>query len=103
MTIEELTTIVQEADKSRIIEALKWRGYIDCKKHKDYKKITLVDLFNGDLLATEEYLDAKNKRRYQGGIITKVQGYENLEFILININDDKNQLPIAMLIWSKEV
>ncbi len=100
MTLTQLTEIIQFADKKAITKQLKEVGYIDCKKHKEYSKISLDTLFDGDLQETEEYADSKGKRRYQGGIITQVKGYEQLEFILVNINDDKNTFPVDMLIWA---
>lgn len=103
MTKEELTEIVKLADKKKIEAELNRRGYVDCERHKEYKHIGLDVLLNGDLIETDEFPDAKNKRRYQGGIVTNVIGYEQLEFIIININDDKHKFPIEMLIWAKEL
>ncbi len=103
MNTEQLTQIVKTADKKAISNQLKELGYIDCKKHKEYSKISLTTLFDGDLQETEEYSDSKGKRRYQGGIITQVKGYEQLEFVLVNINDNKNTFPIEMLIFAKEI
>lgn len=103
MTLAQLTVIIRTADKKAITKQLKELGYIDCKKHKEYSKISLTTLFDGDLQETEEYADSKGKRRYQGGIVRNVPSYEQLEFILVNINDDKNTFPVDMLIWTKEI
>lgn len=103
MTLTELTTIIRTADQKAITKQLRELGYIDCKKHKQYKHISLVDLFEGNDVETDEYLDSKGKRTYQGGIFTQVKGYEQLEFIVVNINDNKNTFPIDMLIWAKEI
>ena len=103
MTIKELDAIVRIAEQKAVKAELKQRGYIDCKKHKEYKHIRIDVLFKGDLLETAEYPDGKKKRRYQGGIFTNVEGYRNLEFVIININDDKNTFPIDMLIWTMEL
>lgn len=103
MTKEELTEIVKLADKKKIEAELNRRGYADCERHREYKHIGLDVLFNGDLIETDEFPDAKNKRRYQGGIVTNVSGYEKLEFIIININNNKNMFPIGMLIRAKEL
>lgn len=103
MTKEELTEIVKLADKKKVEAELNRRGYVDCEKHRKYKHIGLDVLFNGNLIETDEFPDAKNKRHYQGGIVTNVSGYEKLEFIIININDDKNIFPIEMLIQAKEL
>ena len=103
MTKDELEKIAQVADKKKINAELKRLGYCDCKRHKEYKNIGFDVLFKGDLIETVEYSDANGKQRYQGGIFTNVNNYENLEFIIININDDKNTFPIDMLIWAKEL
>ncbi len=103
MTKKELTTIVKTAEQKTIKAELKQRGYIDCKKHKEYKYIRIDVLFKGDLLETDTFPDAKRKRTYQGGIFTNVDGYQNLEFVIININDDKNTFPVDMQIWAKEI
>ena len=102
MDISQLTEIVTAANKKQIKNCLKALGYIDCVKHKVYKHIGLEDLFKGDLQETETFPDGKGKRTYQGGILTNVKGYESLEFIIININDDKNVFPVEMFIWAKE-
>ena len=103
MTLEQLTEIIRTADKKAITRQLRELGYIDCKKHKQYKHISLVDLFKGNDIETDEYPDSKGKRTYQGGIFTQVKGYEQYEFIIVNINDHKNTFPIDMLIWAKEI
>ncbi|MCM1289579.1 MAG: hypothetical protein NC132_02870 [Corallococcus sp.] len=103
MTLTELTAIISTSDKKAITKQLKEIDYIDCKKHKEYCKISLATLLNGDLLETDEFSDRKGKCRYQGGIITRVKGYEQLEFLLVNINDDKNTFPIDMIIMAKEI
>lgn len=103
MTLEQLTPIISQADEKAIKSELKRLGYIDCAKHKKYKHISLTDLFNGDLKETDDYADSKGKRTYQGGIFTAVKGYEQLEFVIVNINDNKHHFPIKLLIWAKEI
>lgn len=102
MTLTELNKIIRTANEKAIKSKLKGLGYIDCTKQKEYKYISIVDLFKGNSQETEEYPSCKSKRTYQGGIFTQVKGYEQLEFIVININDDKHKFPIKMLIWAKE-
>ena len=102
MTLIELTDITRMADKKAINSELKRLGYIDCAKHKQYKHILLTDLFDGNLQETDDYPDSKGKI-YQGGIFTDVKGYEQLEFVIVNINDKKHPFPIKMLIWAKEI
>lgn len=101
MTLTELTSIISTADQKTITSRLKELGYIDCKKHEQYKHIKLTDIFLGNDIETNEYPNPKGTRRYQGGIFTQVKGYEQMEFILINMNDNKNVFPIDMLIWAK--
>lgn len=103
MTLTELTNIIRKADEKAIKSELKRLGYIDCAKHKQYKHISLTDLFNGDLQETDDYPDSKGKRTYQGGIFTAVKGYEQLEFVIVNINDNKHHFPIKLLIWAKDI
>ena len=103
MKLTELTNIIKKKKKKAIKNELKGLGYINCEKHKQYKYISIVDLFKGNSQETEEYFDSKGKRTYQGGIFTQVKGYEQLEFIVININDDKHKFPIKMLVWAKEI
>lgn len=102
MTTEEMNNLAQIADKKGIIAELKGLGYINCEKHREYQHIGLVDLFEGVLTETEEFPDAKNKRRYQVAKITGVKNYEKLEFIIVNINDNQHKFPIEMLIWAQE-
>ena len=103
MAPEQLTEIIRTADTKSITRQLKELGYIDCKKHKQLRKLSIETLFKGTLEETETFPDSKNNRTYQGAIFTQVKGYEQLEFIVVNINDHKNLFPIDMLIWAKEV
>ncbi len=103
MTLTQLAELIKTADKKTIVKQLEEFGYIDSKKHKEYSRISLETLFDGELQETDEFPDNKDKCRYQGGIITQVKGYEQLKFILVNINYGKNTFPIDILIWVKEI
>lgn len=103
MKIEQLTEIIRTADKKTITKQLKELGYLDCKKHKELRNLSIETLFKGNLEETDTFPDGKNKRTYQGGIFTQVKGYEQLEFVIVNINDHKNTFPIDILIWAKEI
>lgn len=103
MTLQQLTEIIRTADKRQITKQLRELGYIDCKKHKQLRNLSLETLFKGKLEETETFPDNKDKRTYEGGIITQVKGYEQLEFVIININKKGNVFPIGMLIFSKEI
>lgn len=102
MTIEQLTEIIKSADAKAITKRLCELDYIDCKKHKQYKHISLEAIFKGNLEETDEYPDFKGKRTYQGAIFGEVVGYEQLEFVIVNINDNKNTFPIDLFIYAKE-
>lgn len=103
MTLTQLTEIIRTADKKTITKQLQELSYIDCKKDKQLRNLSLETLFNGELEETDTFPDSKNKRTYQGGIFTQVKGYEKLEFVIVNINDDKHHFPIKLLIWAKEI
>lgn len=103
MTLTQLTEIIRTADKKQITKRLQELGYIDCKKDKQLRNLSLEILFNGELEETETFPDSKGKRTYHGGIFTQVKDYEQLEFVIVNINDRKNTFPIDMLIWTKEI
>lgn len=103
MTLEQLTEIIRTADSKAIKKSLLALGYVDCKKHNELRKLPIEALFKGKIEETDTFSDWKDKRTYQGGIFTQVDGYEKLEFIAVNINDHKNIFPIDMLIWAKEV
>ena len=103
MTLEQLTSIIKIADKKQITKHLKELGYINCKKDKKLRTLSIETLFNGKLKETETFPDSIGKRTYQGGLFTQVKGYDKSEFIIININDNKNTFPIDILIWAKEI
>lgn len=103
MTPEQLTDIIRIANTKAIKKQLKELGYIDCKKHKQLRKLSIETLFKASIEETETFPDSKNDKTYQGGIFTQVEGYGPLEFIVVNINDHKNVFPIDMLILAKEV
>ena len=51
MTIEKLTPIILLGNEKMIDTELKRLGYTDCERNKQYKHISLTDLFDGDLFA----------------------------------------------------
>lgn len=103
MTLTQLTEIIRTANKAEITKQLRELGYIDCKKHKQLRNLSIETLLKGKVEETDTFPDNKDKRTYQGGIFTQVKDYEQLEFVIVNINDHKNTFPIDMLIWAKEV
>ena len=103
MTPERLTKIIRAADQKAITKQLKELGYIFCNKDKELRKLSIKTLFKGKFEETDTFLDRKGKRTYQGAIFTQVKGYEQFEFLVVNINDHKNVFPIDMLIWAMEI
>ena len=103
MTLEQLTKTIKIADQKAITKKLKEIGYIDCKKDKQLRYLSIETLFKGKLEETDTFPDKNDKQTYQGGIFTQVKGYERFEFVIVNINDHKNTFPIDMLIWAKEI
>ncbi len=103
MTLQQLAGIIRTADQNTITQQLKALDYIDCKKDKKLRNLSIETLFKSDIQYTETFSDKNGKRTYEGGIFTQVKGYEQLEFIIVNINDNKNTFPIDLLIWAKEI
>ena len=102
MTIRQLTEIIRIADKQAITKQLKELGYIDCKKDKELSHLSLVSLFKGELEETDTFSGDKNKFTYEGAIISQVKGYEQLEFVIVNINKSKKVFPVDLLIWTQK-
>ena len=102
MTIQQLTEIIRIADKKAITKQLKELGYVDCKKDKELRHLSLVNLFEGELEETDTFSDDKNKFTYEGAILTQVKGYEQLEFVIVNINNSKKVFPVDLLIWTQK-
>ena len=103
MTLEQLTEIIRTVDQKTITKRLYELGYTFCNKDNKLQKLPIETLFKGEIVETETFPDRKSKRTYQGGIFTQVQGYEQFEFVVVNVNDHKNVFPVDMLIWAKEI
>ena len=89
MTKEELTGIVKLADKTAIDTELEKCGYIYCNGHKKLGKVGIVSLVQSVIGETEDYTDDERKHLYGGCICLSVTGYENYEFIFVEIYDIK--------------
>lgn len=113
MTKEELTEIVKLADKTAIDSELEKRGYIFCNEHKKLGKVGIVSLVQSVICETEDYTDYERKHLYSGCICGSVTGYENYEFIFVEVydikpsadpfDDEETAIQTGMLIWAKEL
>ena len=113
MTKEELTEIVKLADKTAIDSEMEKRGYIYCNEHKKLGKVGIVSLVHSVICETEDYTDDERKHLYSGCICGSVTGYENYEFIFVEVydikistdpfDDEETAIQTGMLIWAKEL
>lgn len=113
MTLDELTTIIRTADKTAISERLKQLGYIYCNKDKRLGKVGIVELVNAIKHETEDFTDSEHKHLYNGRICYGVKGFEQFEFVLVNVfdikpstdpfDDEETAIQTEMNIWGKEI
>lgn len=113
MTKEELRQIIKLADKNAIDSELKNKGYIYCNVHKKLGKVSIVPLVQSVIDETEDYMDDERKHLYSGCICGRVTGYENYEFIFVEVYDikmstdpfdsEETAMQTDMLIWAKEM
>ena len=113
MTLAQLTEIIRTVDQNAINTALRELGYIYCNKHKTLGKVGIVELVNAIKYETEDFDDTKHKHLYNGRICGAVIGYENYEFVYINVydikpstdpfDDEEIAMQTDMNIWAKEV
>ena len=113
MDVSQLTEIVSATNKEQIKNRLKTLGYTCCNKDRKLGKVGIVELVNAVKFETEDFTDADRKHLYNGRICRTVKGYENYEFVYINIfeikpstdpfDDEETAIQTEMLIWAKEV
>lgn len=113
MTIEELTTIVQTADKKKVADEMKRIGYVLCNTNRKLGKVGIVELVNAIKQETEDYSDSEHKRLFNGRICNAVKGYENYKFVIVNVyeikpsddpfDDEETAIQTEMLIYAKEI
>lgn len=113
MTLDQLTTIIRTADKTTITKQLRELGYTLCNKDKRLGKVGIVELVNAITQETEDFIDSEHKHLYNGRICETVKGYENYEFIIINVfdikpstnpfDDEETAIQTEMHIWTKEM
>lgn len=89
MTLEQLTTIIKTSNQKDITAELKQLGYTYCNKDKRLGKVSIVELVNAIKHETEDFTDSEHKHLYNGRICYGVKGFENYEFILVNVFDIK--------------
>ena len=112
MDISQLTEIVATANKEQIKTQLKALGYTCCNNDRKLGKVGIVELVNAVKFETEDFTDADRKHLYNGRICETVKGYENYEFVYINVfeiklstdpfDDEETAIQTEMLIWAKE-
>lgn len=113
MTLPELTTIIRKADEKAIKSELKRLGYIYCNEHKKLGKVGIVPLVQEVKAETEDFIDTQHKHLYNGRICGTVKGYENYEFVYVNVFDikpstdpfdnEETAIQTEMLIFAKEI
>ncbi len=113
MTITQLNEIVATADKKAIAKEFKKLGYILCNRSRKLGKVGIVELIQAVESETEDFADSKHKHLYDGCICGTVKGYENYEFVYVNVydikpstdpfDDEETAMQTEMLIWAKEI
>lgn len=113
MTLEQLTEIIKTADEKAITSELKRLGYIYCNEHKKLGKVGIIPLVQAVKAETEDFTDEQHKHLYNGHICGTVNGYENYEFVFVNVydikpstdpfDDEETAIQTKMLIWTKEI
>lgn len=113
MNIEELAEIVKLADVKAFEAKLKPLGYTYCNTNKKLGKVSVVELVQSVIAETANFTDNDHKHLYNGRICGTVNGYENYEFVYINVydikpsqdpfDDEETAIQTSMLIWAKEL
>ncbi|MBD5100532.1 MAG: hypothetical protein HDT29_04595 [Clostridiales bacterium] len=113
MTQSQLTDIIKTADKKTITKRLKELGYIYCNEERHLGKVGIIELTQSVISETEDFADRKRKYLFNGRICLKVKGYENYEFVYVNVykikqstdifDNEEMAIQTEMLIWAKEI
>lgn len=113
MTQRQFIEIIETANQETIKKRLKESGYVFCNQDSKLGKVGIVELVQAVEFETEDFIDKGHKRLFNGRICGIVKGYENYEFLYVNVYDikpsadpfDKEEtaIQIAMLIWAKEI
>ena len=113
MTLQQLTEIIRTADKKAITKQLKELGYTYCNNNRKLRNVGIVDLVLAIKEATDDFPDTDRKHLYNGRICGTVKGYENYEFVFVNLYDikpssdpfdnEETAIQTEMLIWAKEI
>ena len=99
-------------DSNRLQIGKTWL-HIYCNGHKKLGKVGIVSLVQSVICETEDYTDDERKHLYSGCICGSVTGYENYEFIFVEVydikistdpfDDEETAIQTGMLIWAKEL
>ena len=113
MTIHQLTEIIKIAEKKAIIRQFKELGYTFCNKDRKLGKIDIVELIQAIKCESEDFSDDECRHLFNGRICKAINGYENYEFVLVNVydikpstdpfNNEETAIQTEMLIWAKEI
>ena len=112
MKIEQLDEIIKTANKHDISNRLKELGYVFCNNDRKLGKLSIIELIRAIKYETEDFDDKQHKHLYNGRICETVKGYENYEFVIVNVYDIKmstnpfdcteTAIQTEMLIWAKK-
>lgn len=113
MTLQQLTEIIRTANKKALIKQLKELDYTLCNDDRKLGNVGIVELVQAIKGKTEDFADTERKHLYNGRICGTVKGYENYEFIIVNVYDikpstdpfdnEETAIQTEMLIWAKEI
>lgn len=110
MNIIDLTQIIKNnknIEEKTLKKALTRQGYLDCSKDKEMRHINLNDIAKGHTAHTEVFPIKNGKFEIFVDICTDVKGFEDLEFIIININkiyrDKDLSFPYKIFTFAKKV
>lgn len=86
MKLSFLNEIAALADKKELLARLKEQSFFETAKYAETKGITLSALQSATRAETERYPDKKNKLVYSAELYTHLQGWEQYEFVVLNID-----------------
>lgn len=105
MQIDQLTKLVMTRDIKKIEKSLQELEYEDASKNKKYRGFPIAQIVKGAEQSTEWTQSADGKHEYKGSIFTGVDGAEDVEFLILQINQINKKkdmsIPFQMHIYFK--